>query len=69
MGKDGDRVVSGLNKLISNYQSKVRSPHNVALVKDLELTDTLITVLRDFQWHCNCGLRSSLPQKNRIRVR
>ena len=32
-------------------------------------TITKQKVLRDFQWHFNCGLRSSLPQKNRIRVR
>lgn len=41
--KDGDRAVWGLNKRTSNYKPKVRSPHNVALVKDLELTDTEIT--------------------------
>ena len=43
LGKDGDRAVWGLNKRTSNYKPKVRSPHNVALVKDLELTDTVIT--------------------------
>lgn len=43
LGKDGERTVWGLNKRKSNYQPKVRSPHNVALVKDLELTDTVIT--------------------------
>ena len=41
--QDGDRAVWGLNKRTSNYKPKVRSPHNVALVKDLELTDTEIT--------------------------
>ena len=40
--KDGDRVVWGLNKRISNYQPEVLSPHNLALVKDLEPTDTPI---------------------------
>lgn len=43
LGKDGQRAVWGLNKRTSNYQPKVRSPHNVALVKDLELSDTVIT--------------------------
>jgi hypothetical protein len=42
LGKDGDRTVWGLNKRKSNYQPKVRSPHNVALVEDLELSDTTI---------------------------
>jgi hypothetical protein len=42
LGKDGDRSVWGLNKRTSSYQPKVRSPHNVALVKDLELSDTVI---------------------------
>ena len=41
--KDGDRAVWGLNKRTSDYKPKVRSPHNVALVKDLELTDTAIS--------------------------
>ena len=43
LGKDGERPVWGLNKRTSSYQPKVRSPHNVALVKDLELTDTVIS--------------------------
>ncbi len=43
LGKDGERAVWGLNKRTSNYQPKVRSPHNVALIKDLELGDTVIT--------------------------
>jgi len=43
LGKDGDRAVWGLNKRKSNYEPKVRSPHNAALVKDLKLTDTVIT--------------------------
>jgi hypothetical protein len=41
--KDGDRSVWGLNTRISKYKPKVRSPHNVALVKDLELADTVVT--------------------------
>ena len=32
----------GLNKRKSDYQPKVRSPHNIALVRDLDLTDTMI---------------------------
>jgi hypothetical protein len=43
LGTDEGRAVWGLNKRTSDYQPKVRSPHNVALVKDLELTDTVIT--------------------------
>jgi hypothetical protein len=43
LGTDGERAVWGLNKRQSDYQPKVRSPHNVALVKDLELSDTMIT--------------------------
>jgi len=44
LGNDGERAVWGLNKRKSGYQPKVRSPHNVALVKDLELGDTVITL-------------------------
>ncbi len=29
----------GLNKRVSNYEPKVRSPHNIALIKDVELSD------------------------------
>ena len=36
------RSVWGLNKRKSDYQPKVRSPHNIALVRDLDLTDTMI---------------------------
>ena len=36
------RSVWGLNKRRSDYQPKVRSPHNIALVRDLDLTDTII---------------------------
>ncbi len=35
--------VFGLNKRTSDYTPKVRSPHNIALVKDLELSDFVIT--------------------------
>jgi hypothetical protein len=58
LGKDGERAVWGLNKRQSAYQPKVRSPHNVALVKDLELTDTVITFqvksTRDTGNHRDC---------------
>lgn len=60
LGKDGERSVWGLNKRTSNYQPKVRSPHNVALVKDLELSDTVITIqvksTRDTGGHRDCCL-------------
>ena len=32
----------GLNKRISNYQPKVRSPHNIALIKDIQLADFVL---------------------------
>jgi hypothetical protein len=58
LGKDGERAVWGLNKRTSAYQPKVRSPHNVALVEDLELTDTVITFqvksTRDTGGHRDC---------------
>jgi hypothetical protein len=43
LGKDGERAVWGLNKRKGDYNPKVRSPHNVALVKDLELSDAVIS--------------------------
>lgn len=39
---DGNYVF-GLNKRTSDYQPKVRSPHNIALIKDLVLSDFVIT--------------------------
>ena len=39
---EGDNVF-GLNKRTSDYTPKIRSPHNIALVKDLELSDFIIT--------------------------
>lgn len=33
----------GLNKRISDYQPKVRSPHNIALIKDLKVSDFVLT--------------------------
>ncbi len=32
----------GLNKRISDYQPKVRSPHNIALIKDVSLADFVL---------------------------
>lgn len=39
---DGNHVF-GLNKRKSDYQPKFRSPHNIALIKGLELSDFVIT--------------------------
>lgn len=39
---DGNHVF-GLTQRISDYAPKVRSPHNIALIKDLKLTDVVIT--------------------------
>lgn len=39
---DGNTVF-GLNKRKSDYKPKVRSPHNIALIEDVELTDFIIT--------------------------
>jgi hypothetical protein len=39
---DGNHVF-GLNKRKSQYEPKVRSPHNIALIKDHELSDFVIT--------------------------
>jgi hypothetical protein len=43
LSRDGNRIVWGLNRRKSDYQPKVRSPHNIALVKNINLTDTVIT--------------------------
>ena len=43
LSRDGNRAVWGLNRRKSDYQPKVRSPHNIALVKNINLTDTVIT--------------------------
>ncbi len=52
------RSAWGLNKRKSNYQPKFRSPHNVALVRDLQLTETVIDVevksTRDTGKHRDC---------------
>lgn len=40
---DASNKFLSLTTRISNYQPKVRSPHNIALVKDLQLTDLIIT--------------------------
>lgn len=36
--------VFGLNRRISNYQPKVRSPHNLALIKDVQVADFVLTL-------------------------
>lgn len=58
LSRDGDRAVWGLNRRTSDYQPTVRSPHNIALVKDLELGDTVISFdvksTRDTGNHRDC---------------
>jgi hypothetical protein len=39
--QDGNHVY-GLNKRISDYEPTHRSPHNIALIKDLELEDFIV---------------------------
>ena len=39
---EGNKVF-GINRRSSNYRPKVRSPHHIALVKDLEVTDFVLT--------------------------
>ncbi len=39
--RDGNHVF-GLNRRISNYQPKFRSPHNIALIKDIKLSDFVL---------------------------
>jgi hypothetical protein len=40
--KDGDNHVFGLNKRTSDYTPKYRSPHNIALIKDIKLSDFVL---------------------------
>lgn len=40
--KEGDNQVFGLNRRTSNYQPKYRSPHNIAMIKDIELSDFVL---------------------------
>ena len=58
LGRDGERATWGLNRRKSRYEPPVRSPHNVALVKDLELTDTRVSFqvksTRDTGNHRDC---------------
>lgn len=42
--ENGDGKAFGLNKRISDYQPKVRSPHNIALIKDVEVSDFVLTL-------------------------
>lgn len=39
---DNGNKVFGLNKRISSYQPKVRSPHNIALIKDVQVSDFVL---------------------------
>jgi len=41
--RDGPQVMWGLNRRVSDYTPRVRSPHNIALVRGLELADVEIT--------------------------
>lgn len=40
--KEGENQVFGISRRISNYQPKFRSPHNIAMIKDIELTDFVL---------------------------
>ena len=40
--QDGDNQVFGLNRRTSNYEPKFRSPHNIALIKDIKLSDFVL---------------------------
>lgn len=40
--QEGQNTVFGLNKRISAYEPKVRSPHNIALIRDLTVGDVAI---------------------------
>lgn len=40
--QEGDNKIFGLNKRISKYEPKVRSPHNIALIRDLTVEDFAI---------------------------
>lgn len=42
LSQDGDNQVFGLTRRKSNYEPKVRSPHNIALIKDIELADFVL---------------------------
>ena len=41
--KVGDNHVYGLNKRVSDYKPKVRSPHNIALIKNVQVADFILT--------------------------
>jgi hypothetical protein len=40
--QEGQNTVFGLNKRVSAYEPKVRSPHNIALIRDLTIGDVAI---------------------------
>ncbi len=42
LSSDKENQVFGLNRRISNYQPKFRSPHNIALIKDIEVSSFVL---------------------------
>lgn len=42
LSRDGENQVFGLNRRISNYQPKFRSPHNIALIKDIKVSSFVL---------------------------
>lgn len=40
--KNGESHVFGLNKRVSKYEPEVRSPHNIALIKDLQVSNLVL---------------------------
>lgn len=42
LSRDEENQVFGLNRRISNYQPKFRSPHNIALIKDIEVSSFVL---------------------------
>ena len=40
--KDGENQVFGLSRRTSDYEPKFRSPHNIALIKDIKLSDFVL---------------------------
>lgn len=42
--KSGDSTAFGLVKRISDYKPKVRSPHNIALIRNVEVADFVLTL-------------------------
>ncbi len=42
LSSEGGNQVFGLNRRVSDYQPKFRSPHNIAMIKDIELSDFVL---------------------------